>query len=455
MRAAETDEQVNNNPTSTSTTVLEITTARAGVHALVAMKRALTRASRELSRRCVAGERASAWTSRLAPPLVADVLESTRTRSFGVATPSCARTCAPGFAAAIHTARSPRSDDDAATSSSADPRALPSLALVPDGRRPRSTAAAQADPSDRRRDTSPPPEAEHTWVDRILPSAAVPYAKLVRLDRPAGVYLLAWPCFWSIALAAPAGALPDPTLLGLFGVGSFLLRGAGCTINDLWDRDIDKLVARTRNRPIASGAVSPTRAVAFLGAQLTLGLGVLLQLNEFSVALGAASLPLVAAYPLMKRVTNWPQAFLGLTFNWGALLGWAAAHGSLDLPATLPLYASGVCWTLLYDTVYAHQDKGDDVKVGVKSTALHFGDDTKGYLGTFGGLSIAGLCGAGAATGLGWPFYAGAAAAASHLAWQTATVDLDDPEDCAAKFRSNNAYGAMVFAAIVAGKLAA
>ena len=138
----------------------------------------------------------------------------------------------------------------------------------------------------------------------------------------------------------------------------------------------------------------------------------------------------------MKRVTNWPQAFLGLTFNWGALLGWAAAHGSLDLPATLPLYASGVCWTVLYDTVYAHQDKGDDVKVGVKSTALHFGDDTKGYLGTFGGLSIAGLCGAGAATGLGWPFYAGAAAAASHLAWQTATVDLDDPEDCAAKFRS-------------------
>ena len=233
----------------------------------------------------------------------------------------------------------------------------------------------------------------------------MPYAKLVRLDRPAGVYLLAWPCFWSIALAAPAGALPDPTLLGLFGVGSFLLRGAGCTINDLWDRDIDKLVARTRNRPIASGAISPTRAVAFLGAQLTLGLGVLLQLNEFSVALGAASLPLVAAYPLMKRVTNWPQAFLGLTFNWGALLGWAAAHGSLDLPATLPLYASGVCWTLLYDTVYAHQDKGDDVKVGVKSTALHFGDDTKGYLGTFGGLSIAGLCGAGAATGLGWPLH--------------------------------------------------
>ena len=191
------------------------------------MKRALTRASRELSRRCVAGERASAWTSRLAPPLVADVLESTRVRPFGVATPSCARACAPGLR---------RRDPHRAIPSlgrrcrDVVVRGLaraPSIALVPDGRRPRSTAAAQADPSDRRHDTSPPPEAEHTWVDRVPPSAAVPYAKLVRLDRPAGVYLLAWPCFWSIALAAPAGALPDPTLLGLFGVGrSSSSRGA-------------------------------------------------------------------------------------------------------------------------------------------------------------------------------------------------------------------------------------
>lgn len=299
------------------------------------------------------------------------------------------------------------------------------------------------------------PEAENTWVDRALPSSVVPYAKLVRLDRPVGAHLLAWPCFWSIAIAAPSGGLPDPYLLSLFGVGSLLLRGAGCTVNDLWDRDIDKRVVRTRNRPIASGAVSPLSALAFLSGQLGAGLVVLLQLNDFSKVLGASSLALVAAYPLMKRVTDWPQAFLGLTFNWGALLGWAAVHGSLDPHVVLPLYASGVTWTLLYDTVYAHQDKEDDVDAGVRSTALLFGDDTKRYLTGFGGASAVGLCAAGAAAGLGWPFYAGVGAAATHLAWQVATVDLDDREDCAAKFKSNSVYGGIVFASIVAGKLAA
>ena len=298
------------------------------------------------------------------------------------------------------------------------------------------------------------PEAENTWVDRVLPSSTVPYAKLVRLDRPIGTYLLAWPCFWSIALAAPAGAFPDPYLLSLFGAGSLLLRGAGCTVNDLWDRDIDKLVARTRNRPIASGAISPLNALVFLSGQLAAGLAILLQLNDFSKALGASSLALVAAYPLMKRVTDWPQAFLGLTFNWGALLGYAAVHGSLDPTVVLPLYASGVTWTLMYDTVYAHQDKEDDAKVGVRSTALLFGEDTKKYLAGFGAASVAGLCASGAAAGLTWPFYAGVGAAATHLTWQIADVDLDDRDDCAAKFKSNSVYGGIVFAAIVAGKLA-
>ena len=305
------------------------------------------------------------------------------------------------------------------------------------------------------------PEAERTWVDETLPPSAVPYAKLVRLDRPAGVYLLAWPCLWSIALAAPPGCPPDPYLSSLFCAGAFLLRGAGCTVNDLWDRDIDTLVARTRNRPIASGAVSPTAATVFLGAQLLAGLGILLRLNDFSVALGASSLALVAAYPAMKRVTNWPQAFLGLTFNWGALLGYAAVHGQLDPMVCAPLYASGVFWTLLYDTVYAHQDAADDEKIGVKSTALRLREmaggrteGTKKYLAMFGAASTAGLCAAGHAAGVGPVFYVGAAASAAHLAWQVRDVNLDDGEDCASKFRSNGTqYGAIVFAACVAGKL--
>ena len=305
------------------------------------------------------------------------------------------------------------------------------------------------------------PEAERTWVDETLPPFAVPYAKLVRLDRPAGVYLLAWPCLWSIALAAPPGCPPDPYLSSLFCAGAFLLRGAGCTVNDLWDRDIDKLVARTRNRPIASGAVSPTAALVFLAAQLGAGAGILLQLNDFSKALGASSLALVAAYPAMKRLTHWPQAFLGLTFNWGALLGYAAVHGTLNPAVCAPLYASGVFWTLLYDTVYAHQDKDDDKKIGVKSTALRLqemaggrAEDTKKYLAAFGAASTAGLCAAGHAAGVGPAFYLGVSASAAHLAWQVRDVNLDDGEDCAAKFRSNGTqYGAIVFAACVAGKL--
>ena len=301
-------------------------------------------------------------------------------------------------------------------------------------------------------DKDPAPEALNTWVDNVLPSSMVPYAKLIRLDRPIGTALLAWPCFWSIALATPVGAVPDVALLATFGVGSVLLRGAGCTVNDLWDRDIDSQVARTRNRPIASGAISVPKAVVFLGAQLGLGLMVLLQLNDYSKILGASSLALVGAYPAMKRITNWPQAFLGLTFNWGALLGWAAVHGSCDWGAVLPLYASGVAWTLVYDTIYAHQDKSDDVKVGVKSTALHFGDDTKKYLSAFAVAGTSALCASGAYVGLDWPFYAGVATAASHLAWQIATVDLNDRDDCAAKFKSNSTYGALVFASIVAGK---
>ena len=295
-------------------------------------------------------------------------------------------------------------------------------------------------------------DARDTWVDRALPRDAVPFAKLARLDKPIGAHLLMWPCFWSSALAADAGAAPDIGHLALFAIGSVLLRGAGCTVNDLWDREIDKKVARTRTRPIASGAVSPLAASVFLGAQLAAGLGVLLQFDDFTRALGASSLVMVGAYPAMKRITNWPQAFLGLTINWGALVGWAAAKGSLEPTVVLPLYLSGAAWTVVYDTIYAHQDKKDDVAAGVRSTALHFGEDTKENLGAFAGLAVAGLVGAGAGAGVAWPFYAGVAGAASHLFWQIRTVDLDDPEDCAAKFRSNATYGGLVFLSAVAGK---
>ncbi|CAI0415523.1 unnamed protein product [Linum tenue] len=236
-----------------------------------------------------------------------------------------------------------------------------------------------------------PLKAEVSWVDLYLPRYVRPYAKLARLDKPIGTWLLAWPCMWSISMAAQPGNLPDIKMMTLFGCGALLLRGAGCTVNDLLDRDIDTKVERTRLRPIASGLLTPFQGLCFLGSQLLLGLGILLQLNDYSKILGASSLLLVFSYPLMKRFTFWPQAYLGLTFNWGALLGWSAIRGSLDPAIVLPLYASGVFWTLVYDTIYAHQDKEDDLKVGVKSTALRFGDSTKLWITGFGIACVSSL----------------------------------------------------------------
>ncbi|KAG6551280.1 hypothetical protein Mapa_007207 [Marchantia paleacea] len=294
---------------------------------------------------------------------------------------------------------------------------------------------------------------ETKWMQILLPKNLQPFAHLARLDRPIGTWLLAWPCFWSICLAAPAGSFPDLKMMSLFGLGAILLRGAGCTVNDLLDSDIDGKVERTRDRPLASGALTTFQGVGFLGCQLLLGLGVLLQLNDFSRILGASSLVLVGTYPLMKRWTFWPQAFLGLTFNWGALLGWAAVHGGLDLSVILPLYASGVSWTLVYDTIYAHQDKEDDLKVGVLSTALRFGDHTKTWLAGFSAVCVSGLALAGFSADLGWPFYAGVIASAGHLAWQVSSVDIHSRADCNSKFVSNKWFGAIVCSAIVAGKL--
>ncbi|MBI5164154.1 MAG: 4-hydroxybenzoate octaprenyltransferase [Magnetospirillum sp.] len=289
------------------------------------------------------------------------------------------------------------------------------------------------------------------WIDRRVPAAARPYLRLMRLDRPIGTWLLLFPCWWSAALAA--GGWPDPALMLLFAIGAVVMRGAGCTVNDMADHRFDALVERTRTRPIPSGAVSLRQAAAFLAVLLLLGLAILVQLNGFAVAVGAASLLLVFPYPFMKRITWWPQAWLGLTFNWGALLGWAAVRGEIGLPALL-LYAAGLFWTLGYDTVYAHQDKEDDALIGVKSTALRLGPQTRPALAAFYGLALALIAAAGWAAGLSWLFYPLLGVAGAHLAWQVRSVDLDRPAACLATFKANRWFGWLLLAAIVLGRVA-
>jgi 4-hydroxybenzoate polyprenyltransferase len=302
-----------------------------------------------------------------------------------------------------------------------------------------------------------------TWLDRYLPAAARPYARLMRLDRPIGTWLLLFPCWWGLFLALdpagvavavqePAAAWPILAFVLLFAVGAVVMRGAGCTYNDIVDRDVDARVARTALRPIPSGQVSLRQAILFLIAQLLLGLLVLLAFNRFTILLGVLSLLLVFTYPLMKRVTYWPQAFLGLTFNWGALMGWAAVTGGIGAPA-LALYAGGIAWTLHYDTIYAHQDKEDDALVGVKSTALRFGDRTKPWLVGFSIVTVGLFELAVALAGLGWPAMLAVACIALHLTWQIIAVDLDDPADCLAKFRANRWIGWLLLAGILGGQL--
>ena len=290
-----------------------------------------------------------------------------------------------------------------------------------------------------------------SWIDRLAPGSWRPYLRLARADRPIGTWLLVFPCWWSISLASPAW--PDLWLIGLFGIGALVMRGAGCTINDIVDREFDGRVARTAGRPIPSGAVSLFQAVTFLGLQLLVGLLILLQFNMFAVLLGISSLALVVTYPFMKRITYWPQAMLGLTFNWGALLGWAAVRGDIGMPA-LMLYAAGFFWTLGYDTIYAHQDKEDDLLVGIKSSALKLAENTRPWLFVFYGATAALMATAGYLADLAWPFHVGLSLAAGHMAWQAASVDTGDPKDCLTKFKSNRYVGWIVLAAVVAGNLA-
>ena len=285
------------------------------------------------------------------------------------------------------------------------------------------------------------------WADRYAPAGLVPYIRLARLDRPIGTWLLLFPGWWAIALAATRW--PDGRLMALFAIGALVMRGAGCTLNDIIDRDFDARVERTRHRPLPSGALSLRQALAFLVIQLALGAAVLLSLDRLAILLGLLVLLLVATYPLMKRVTDWPQFFLGLNFNWGALLGWAAATGSLGWPSLL-LYIGGIAWTLGYDTIYAHQDKEDDALIGVKSSALALGPRTRPWLFVFYGTAIVLWAAAGAAIGQGWPFWLGLGFVLLQLFWQAAMVDIDDPADCLAKFRSNRWTGWLLLLGIVA-----
>jgi 4-hydroxybenzoate polyprenyltransferase len=288
------------------------------------------------------------------------------------------------------------------------------------------------------------------WVDRRAPVGTRPYLRLARLDRPIGSWLLLMPCWWSVGLAAMAAGerLPNFQHLALFFVGAFAMRGAGCTWNDIVDRDLDRRVERTRSRPIPSGQVSVAQAGLFLVAQALIGLLVLIQFNRFAVAVGLASLAVVAIYPFMKRITYWPQIVLGLAFSWGALMGWAAAFGRIDAPA-LALYAGSIAWVIGYDTVYAHQDREDDALIGIKSTALLFGERTKPMLAAFYGLATVLIGLAGALAGAGALFGLGLVGFAAHLAWQIARLDIADPELCLRIFKSDRDAGLILFAGML------
>ena len=285
------------------------------------------------------------------------------------------------------------------------------------------------------------------WVDRCTPAAWRPYLRLARLDRPIGTWLLLFPGWWGIALAAPGQ--PDWRLMALFGIGAVAMRGAGCTLNDIADRDFDARVARTRTRPIASGVISVKQAIAFMALELAIGAAVLFSFNRTAILFGLLVLVLIGTYPFMKRITYWPQFFLGLNFNWGALLGWAAARGDVDWSAVL-LYAGGICWTLGYDTIYAHQDKDDDALIGVKSSALALGRRTRPFLFAFYAGAALLWAAAGARAANDWPFWVGLAIATAQLCWQAATVDIDDSADCLAKFRSNRFVGWSLLLGIIA-----
>jgi len=288
-------------------------------------------------------------------------------------------------------------------------------------------------------------------VLKKFPEKWIPYMELMRIEKPAGTWLLLSPCMWAITMAGymtSAPILSTAWMLGVFSVGAFVMRGAGCTINDLWDRDLDNKVARTIERPITSGRVSVRQAVLFLGAQCMVGLAVLLQLPADCFLLGASSLVLVATYPLFKRFTYYPQAMLSACFNWGALLGFPAL-GVWDWSVMVPLYLSGFFWCMHYDTVYGHQDKRYDVKVGIKSTALAWGKHSKQVFVGLATAQIACLTFAGFMAGMGPGFYTGAFLAGRRLFSMIRRVDLDNPASCGFYFRDNIKTGHVIWLGIL------
>ena len=299
---------------------------------------------------------------------------------------------------------------------------------------------------------APLPDASaDNWVDRLAPAPVRPWLKLARFDRPIGAWLLMLPGWQAVAMAGAAqGHWPDARLLALIAVGALVMRGAGCAFNDIVDRDIDARVARTARRPIPSGQISVGQAWAYLAFLSLIGLAILISLKPLAIMLGVGSLLLVAVYPFMKRITWWPQAWLGLTFNWGALLGWAAATGSLGWAAVL-LYASGLFWTLGYDTVYAVQDMEDDALAGVKSSALRLGESAPTAVLAFYVLAVALALTAAAVAHLGPLFLPLAGLYALHLSWQAARLDTRDGALALRLFRSNREAGLILFLAMVAG----
>jgi len=292
-------------------------------------------------------------------------------------------------------------------------------------------------------------DATGNWVDTLAPAALKPYLRLARLDRPIGSWLLLMPCWWSLGIAGMrAGEFPNPWHIVLFFIGAFAMRGAGCTWNDLVDRDLDGRVERTRSRPIPSGQVSVKQAYAFMLLQMLVGLAVLLQFNVFTIFCGFASLSVIVIYPFMKRITYWPQIVLGLAFSWGALMGWPATFARLDWQPIV-LYAGSICWVIGYDTIYAHQDREDDMLVGIKSTALLFRERTKPMLAAFYVAAVLLIGLAGLMSGGGVIFLFGLALFAAHLAWQVWIIDIDDPAQCLMLFKSNRDAGLLLFAAML------
>jgi 4-hydroxybenzoate polyprenyltransferase len=290
-------------------------------------------------------------------------------------------------------------------------------------------------------------DATGNWVDTRAPPWSRPYLRLSRLDRPIGSWLLLIPCWWSAALAAGVTGIIGrlPVILALFLVGAFVMRGAGCTWNDITDRDLDARVERTRSRPIPAGQVSVPQAFVFLVIQALIGLAVLLQFNRFAVMTGIASLVIVAVYPFMKRITWWPQIVLGLAFSWGALMGFAVTQARIDATA-LALYAGSIAWVIGYDTIYAHQDAEDDALIGIKSTALLFGARTHRALMAFYAAAVLLIGVALVLSGAGVPAWIGLGAFAAHLVWQIRRLEISDPALCLRIFKSNRDAGLLLFA---------